>query len=1635
MVSGDTLAPRASFNYGELHLDGYVQGSGSMSREALQAMSRGSLKRYLTYSSDDHDTRVLHVRELWFALLATLRDPSLIDGHMTAVCNAVCVFLQSASSSPIEPVRTFALSIEIWVAVFDALLAKFNTSKAKPIRQVLNTLIKILRNHADRAKAQLVQDGVLSRMASIVLLGKPVSQFKASMVIFEAFMRSDIPVSRVLFAIARSHGSNSDRWHYRLRRQRITPVQVRSALNSDIIDESISDFSFSIILAVADSSAQATAGTFFTSFMSILTSYGVFMDTLWVECVVLILNRYPQAIEAFKNYLLPSLLRLYPNQYLDLLNKMASDMVGPAMFENILTVLLLGCDAGLLPEEDTTSFLYKSLTKGQKPRFKQVRDNRVTIDGGIILLTHTSINVRIRTFEFLTCCTTPIRSSALRLLSKHFEFLYGDADPSNRGELSSITKVMIHRLRMGSAFLVRNIAKPDISNPQRSEYVDELKEHEDFLDCFLDFLERELGPNCSFPRHISALKALQMLAESGLDPFIPLTVVSRSPQDLPHWPIKKSLHSRSMKLALWPLMLNPFEEVRHTTALVLKLVISNAEPAVQPHEGASNNRELKLPADIASSGLTTINGQDQSPLCEELTKLVGQASKLAASTNRADHADGVGRSLALQYLFAQNRSAVVCALVESLEEALDTSRGHDSLLETDFSVHGYLLGLKYIIENSGFHRRSASDLMLKETDIALSRLLHLCRSIWHAVCTGLCVDSPETDTTGPLDGPKDFFSHSWRVLRDSNFLIQAILLHLGPQVDQTDADDGRLEQLRTIHALCSQQLTSLRHRGAFSTVAQTFALCCEQFGSVPGLRAEFNKWSQDAFQILEDQSSKLTRRSAGIPAIMACILLPSTLHEFSGVIETLASLARSKRSLPNSFTDEQQTRLPQVHALNCLREIFTNSRFREWTICWLVDVLDLAASSLNSDVWAIRNCGLMLFRACASRIGTTDDVGDVQFCGTASPSQSEAVLSIALKLLRSGRQTSIDSPELVFAGLDLMSRIIVSGNVGSQAREHILLQLGSPIWMVREHAARLYASQLPEKEALEAVTGFIHSMDMSDQNKCHGILLCSRELLRKHLTASLPFHETYYLALKQALEDHRSKLEQYAAPAVQSAFFDLVNDYISLRSRVASQLQTWPEYLNWTQQCQPYYQGKSQVVSGRPFESQLRSSSALNSCLMVFTEVKGRAQTLSQAFQEVAAYDPDAAAALLRAIKDQDISDRPSLQMLVDLYIAVVRGQWDEVITAAAMSGLSCCLESVHENKTLFIGKDDLERLFKCLVSLPLTGGRNLFNAKIRCLGNVLEYQSREMLSLWEQHAVAPLSLWTRMLSNAAKDYTEAATRLNAAKSLHSFRRCFLQDCDRTGARQKHALYSILYNFLIDDDEEIRDIAASTVSYILGSGVVDQLQLCPLAACHKFSSYIEEAFTGHTEVHIAALSRIMFPILMELDGLEDEFANLAFRYSVKHQLDLACHESHDLFEEERQNLYVDEIREIDLWYSALGKVSHTWLDDDVRLLVGDWALEGLRELTSALPSLRSGPLGVLSKLEFIILFWRVIRLAELSLQWDYNCSGSMQSPKESPYLMEMARLLSAAREYQVHPQAQKALEDSVRRGQIEPERF
>ena len=101
-------------------------------------------------------------------------------------------------------------------------------------------------------------------------------------------------------------------------------------------------------------------------------------------------------------------------------------------------------------------------------------------------------------------------------------------------------------------------------------------------------------------------------------------------------------------------------------------------------------------------------------------------------------------------------------------------------------------------------------------------------------------------------------------------------------------------------------------------------------------------------QSFQDKSSILTRRSAGLPSVIAGVLSAVTTHEFFGEVLTSLYQIASQPTRPDAKTKE--IHLPQVHALNCLKDIFTDSRFGSQSEAHIATVLTLAFQSLDSHV-------------------------------------------------------------------------------------------------------------------------------------------------------------------------------------------------------------------------------------------------------------------------------------------------------------------------------------------------------------------------------------------------------------------------------------------------------------------------------------------------------------------------------------------------------------------------------------------------------------------------------------------------------------------------------------------------------------
>jgi len=90
-----------------------------------------------------------------------------------------------------------------------------------------------------------------------------------------------------------------------------------------------------------------------------------------------------------------------------------------------------------------------------------------------------------------------------------------------------------------------------------------------------------------------------------------------------------------------------------------------------------------------------------------------------------------------------------------------------------------------------------------------------------------------------------------------------------------------------------------------------------------------------------------TRRSAGIPALVTGIMSANPQQPaFEEVMTELKRIAK----LPATMSEDDKTNLPQVHAMNCLKEVFKSSTLGIMAGGHIAECLELAADTLSSDM-------------------------------------------------------------------------------------------------------------------------------------------------------------------------------------------------------------------------------------------------------------------------------------------------------------------------------------------------------------------------------------------------------------------------------------------------------------------------------------------------------------------------------------------------------------------------------------------------------------------------------------------------------------------------------------------------------------
>lgn len=195
-------------------------------------------------------------------------------------------------------------------------------------------------------------------------------------------------------------------------------------------------------------------------------------------------------------------------------------------------------------------------------------------------------------------------------------------------------------------------------------------------------------------------------------------------------------------------------------------------------------------------------------------------------------------------------------------------------------------------------------------------------------------------------------------------------------------------------------------------------------------------------------------------------------------------------------------------------------------------------------------------------------------------------------------------------------------------------------------------------------------------------------------------------------------------------------------------------------------------------------------------------------------------------------------------------------------------------------------------------------------------------------------------------------------------------------------IYLVLYDLLNDDDEDVRDVASSAASTILSSSErVPSVLLpqSPLAVSERLAFFLGDKFQCERHFCFAALSRIWFPsVTAETRGTAWQQIT---QCSIRALLQNMKHDSNILFEQEKQNLYIDEVREVELWSRVLKSAEppgEAYLSS-----LGGWASTSLRDLIQYLDTEVEfdRPLGISSQGQILTLFIRVIGLAGIALDW------------------------------------------------------
>ncbi|KAI9804076.1 MAG: hypothetical protein M1825_001477 [Sarcosagium campestre] len=960
-----------------------------------------------------------------------------------------------------------------------------------------------------------------------------------------------------------------------------------------------------------------------------------------------------------------------------------------------------------------------------------------------------------------------------------------------------------------------------------------------------------------------------------------------------------------------------------------------------------------------------------------------RASRMSFLTARADHSDGVARGRELEFYFRDwqtpasisggeshppfgreaTRAEYLQSHLQALDFILECKVNDPDPHSSDSLIPGGLAAFRYILGTPELLREVLAS-CTAESDIpawqkAHRTLVNVCQGVWKCFKDALCKDSPE--------------GHG---------------------------SDGGSENREREGAIGAKDTLSLSWR------------------SVKESR------QAEAFACIYTKSSVITRRSAGLPALIVGILTAMPVEDAS-LLERAFSLLRQQSRPVHGVSlvrQDQSIEIPQVHALNMMKEIFTSTRLGARTEKFVAVGLETAAASMQSPIWALRNCGIMLFRALVDRIFGSNEGRDFastdsNISGKVSTTTHPKLLPIVIKLLASQALTEVKehaSVEVVFPALEILRRAPPPPEQCDAVLRAVRIHMSSRVWAVRAMSARVYALLTRTEEAFKSLQELLNCKE-SDLNSLHGRLIAVQNMIPKVFTTTSSDNPGIMPKVIKGLSAVRtSLLDLNPHPVVQAAYLDCLSVVVLQAARITKQdhRAVMDELLQFRDLTAAKGHGLRHKLSRHP-----PTRLSLSKFMSLFFCLEGNSAGMKSLMAESDLMDPDTARYLLEYLKENillstDLSVSYALATsLAETFVAQSRSD----VLGLALSNLADMVEGQppltfkRAYNTVFSSSRWIER-----------GGEPspvLSDGLLRLEGLELANQcsTGKDLSGYLEDKTA----WTLRIRAASHEDNDFLTRKAAISSLDLFVHGLYTEDRRPNPHPAFLQpYLTLYDILSDDDEDIRDHAAAITCHMLSS--IDdsgrQRSMIPLAAASELMEWISTTYADSNLLCYGALDRL-FGLAQpkpSRDQVATGFGAVGFP-SFQTLLSEARKEDKSLFAEEKQNLFYEPCREAEAWGRILHRlkpgaaVSLQLMKEFIA-----WTLQAVNTLTEVADREVDGPLGWTAKPDVFALGVRALVGASVAISWARASGDTMAKVHEMELILALMQLGHTGGKSQLH---------------------